>query len=403
MDSAGLRGRSDGAYDNANVAVAHMVDTATHSQQLKQAAGIKGGRPLQTPVYCYSLAWHTSESPTQAEQVTAARETLKRLGVDDRQSIIIGHDDTDHRHVHIMVNRVCPSTGRAAKMGNDRLILSDWAHEYREERGELHFCPNREENRKNRKDGFVKDQSMTRQEWVAWKKAQTGEIWKQHRADRDKASPTRKGQYDALWRQKEERFALRRDEIKQLYKPIWRDVFKRQKQALKDFDASLVGRIKFVLGYERGKMAGLLSALVGKKDLRAEFIRKQESDRKEIAAGQKARITDASKEVTKAWKYDRDELKDMHSRDDERAKQATQTRVDDLWKDKTPEQTQPEFREKSDRRRDDNKTRRQSLEAFYGDDKEGLEKARARKKARSERKTRERKRTRGRGGRTMER
>jgi hypothetical protein len=338
--------------ENPDIAIAHMVDTATHANQLKQASGIKGGRPLQTPVYCYSLAWHPSETPTKAEQLEAVQATLKRLGVADRQAVIIGHNDTDHTHVHVMVNRVCPKTGKASNMGNDRLILSDWALQYRKERGEEHFCPQREENHQRRKGEFVKDQSLTRQEWVAWKKSQTKDIWDFFRADRDEASAPRKGQLDALWRQKEERFALRRDEIKQLYKPIWRDAFQRQKKELRDFDAGMTRRISFALGQPKGKVWNLVNAVMGGGSLRRDFIETQDIERKGIANQQKGRIVDAGREVTKAWKYDRDQLKAMHKAEDDRRYQDTKAKADEVWQDKTLSISGQEFDDKADRRKD---------------------------------------------------
>ncbi|WP_299855399.1 relaxase/mobilization nuclease domain-containing protein [uncultured Roseobacter sp.] len=349
--------------NNADIAVAHMVDTATHATQLKQAAGITGGRPLQKPVYCYSLAWHTSETPTQAEQLDAAKETLKRLGLADHQAVIIGHNDTDHTHVHVMVNRVCPTTGKAATMSNDRLKLSDWAHEYREQRGELHFCPERDKNKKRRDGGeFVKDDSMTRQEWVTWKKAQTKELWDEYRNDKAAALPSRKAQYDALWQQKENRFALRRDEIKHLYKPIWRDVFKRQAKELADFDAGLTRRIGFALGQTaKSKVLGVVQAIIAKGDLRGDFLEQQAFERGEIAQGQKQRIADASREVTKAYKYDRNTLRDMHRQQDETAREATKTKVDEIWQEKRPlEKSGRDFDQTADRRKD--KDNRQEVE-----------------------------------------
>ena len=63
------------------------------------------------------------------------------------------------------------------------------------------------------------------------------------------------------------------------------------------------------------------------------------------------------------------------------------------------------FEQTADRRKPANKTRRNSLEAFFGDDTEGLEKAREQQAERKERnKERKRNRTRKRddGGRNMD-
>jgi len=359
--------------NNARIAVAHMIDTATHADELKREAGIPGRKRLEQPVYHYTLSWEVSETPSQAEQIEAARESLKALGIEDRQALIVAHSDTDNPHVHVVVNRVCPQTGRAANMGNDRLRLSNWAEDYRRARGQEHLCPNRAANNNRRKQGeYVKDtKSLTRQEWMAWKRAQTGQEWDQYRQDRDAAKNSRKPLYDALWRQREERFALRRDEIKQLYKPVWRDVFQRQRKELADFDAGVVTRIKFALSQDKGKALGVVKAIIDKGDLRRDFIQHQEAERAEIGQGQRQRIADASREVTKAWKYDRDQLKAMHKAEDHARLDATKARTDEIWKDRSPppsqdftEEAKPQTRDHEDarevrqRKRNRSRTRR---------------------------------------------
>ena len=61
--------------------------------------------------------------------VEAARESLKALGVEDRQALIVSHNDEPHPHVHVIVNRVSMEDGRAANMRGDHLRLSRWAEE----------------------------------------------------------------------------------------------------------------------------------------------------------------------------------------------------------------------------------------------------------------------------------
>ena len=374
-----------------------MIDTAQHADELKASAGISNkGRKATKPVYAYSLAWHPTEAPTMAEQVQAAKDTLKELGINDHQALIVTHNDTDHPHVHVIVNRVCPETGRMAVMGNDRLKLSQWAESYEKKNGHV-FCRERETNNAERSKKFVKDQSLTRQEWVAWKKGQAASVWTEYRQDRGVAREDRKGAYEALWRQKEERFAFRRDEIKQLYKPIWRDVFKRQKDELRTFDAGFFGRVKVALSRSPSVGGAIMAAIFSTSQTRNDIILDHEAERQSIARGQKGRIADASREVVKAWKYDRDQLKGLHKAQDKDRLDRARGDSDKVWKDRikpTPEQTaeikrttpqpeiQPTFEEKKDRRRSENKANRSTLDAFYGDDKAALKKARSQKTTR---------------------
>ncbi|TDL79752.1 hypothetical protein E2L05_20490 [Meridianimarinicoccus aquatilis] len=211
-----------------------------------------------------------------------------------------------------------------------------------------------------------------------------------------------------MWRQKEERFAFRRDEIKILYKPIWRDVFKQQKKALADFDMGLLPRIKFALSQRnKNALVGVMQALIDKADLRRDFIREQEAERKAIASRQKQTIRDAGREVTKAWKYDRDQLRKHHRQEDAAKHDTVKAQVDKLWQDRpaqTPAQAQDKgaeplraFDQTADRRRAENKAKRASLDNFQTDDAGEQDKTRARKERRIARKKRERSRPRGQG------
>ena len=392
---------------NANSAIAHMIDTATHADTLKREAGIStAGRKQERPVYHYTLAWHPSETLTMERQMDAARQSLKALGLDDRQALIVGHNDTKHPHVHVVVNLVSMENGTFPSLSKDYDKLSKWALNYERENGVV-FCKEREANQDRRQKGeYVKDQSMTRQEWEAWKKSQTKDIWDSFRADRAKANDRRKGQYDALWRQKESMLRQRKEEIKALYKPKWRDLFKKQRYELKNFDAGFFDRLGFAMTRGgRSKIVGFLQALTNDGDLRADFVREQEREKRSLGQEHKSRIADASRQVRRLWEMDRDALKDMHNETDQRAYEATKAKSAEVWQQPAPEQSKPDFEKSSDRRDKTKKTKRHSLKAFLGGDEQEIAKARQQVKKRRERerkRNRTRKRDRGDTGRTMD-
>lgn len=398
--------------DDPSRAVAQMIDTAAHADQLKAANGIKTGRKLEKPVYAYSLAWHPSEAPTQAEQLEAARESLQALGLTDRQALIVSHNDTDHPHVHVIVNRVCPETGKAASISNDRLKLSKWAQDYEKRRGKV-FCGAREANNANRLKGdWVKDASPSRQQWREWKKAQTKELWEQYRADKEQAGPIRKAQYEALWRQKEERVAARREEIKALYKPQWRELFRRQRDELRDYDRRLSIRLRHARRMDGNSIINMFRAVVNDRAQREAFIRQQEAERRDLGAKHKQTVRDAAREVTKAWKYDRDQLRQFHREQDSKALDKTRTRVDEVWKanpsEVTPAQQAGQTeREKAERAQGQDKTdsRTDKLSSFFAKGLGAETVKEAQEKAREEERTRrKRNRTRNRddGGRNRD-
>jgi hypothetical protein len=61
----------------------------------------------------YELAWPPGERPTRQQWTDSALHTLKALGFEGHQFMIVAHDDKKHFHVHIMLNKVHLETLRA--------------------------------------------------------------------------------------------------------------------------------------------------------------------------------------------------------------------------------------------------------------------------------------------------
>ena len=149
------------AAEDPRQAARVMAATASRSEDLKQLAGVKaGGRALEKPVCHYSLSWAADEKPSQQEMGRAVTESLEKMGLADRQAVMIAHRDTAQPHVHVVVNRVSVEDGRAAKLGNSYLKLSRWAEGYEREQGRIR-CPQRVENNAGRGRGeWVRCASM---------------------------------------------------------------------------------------------------------------------------------------------------------------------------------------------------------------------------------------------------
>lgn len=139
-------------FDEPGPAIAEMIRTAYAQTELKRANDISvAGRRCTEPVKTLSLSWHPDEKPTHDHMIEAADKYLKHMGWQEHQALIIGHDDTAHPHVHIVVNRVHPETGRVM---DDRLEYKrsqTWALEYEKEMGRI-WCENRVENAKPREE-----------------------------------------------------------------------------------------------------------------------------------------------------------------------------------------------------------------------------------------------------------
>lgn len=108
--------------DDPATAAKLMDATAQLSPRTKQAA------------YHVIIAWHPKERPTPEEQQDIASMALLLAGLDNHQALIVGHGDTEHDHLHMLVNRIHPDTGRAWKTTHDyrrfHRIMQDIAEVY---------------------------------------------------------------------------------------------------------------------------------------------------------------------------------------------------------------------------------------------------------------------------------
>ncbi|MCB1822455.1 MAG: relaxase/mobilization nuclease domain-containing protein, partial [Candidatus Competibacteraceae bacterium] len=62
------------------------------------------------PISHYVLSWRAGEQPTPAQVEEAVQLFLDELGLATHQAFYGLHGDTDHRHLHLMINRVHPAT-----------------------------------------------------------------------------------------------------------------------------------------------------------------------------------------------------------------------------------------------------------------------------------------------------
>ncbi len=67
----------------------------------------------EKPVYHVSLSFDKEDAPSRAQMEAMCNTVLRDLGLEDHQAFLVAHSDTAHLHVHMMVNRVHPETGRA--------------------------------------------------------------------------------------------------------------------------------------------------------------------------------------------------------------------------------------------------------------------------------------------------
>ena len=143
------------ATTNPHAAWRVMAATAMDQDRLKAQAGVKyTGRKSVDSVLHMTISWHPNESAEidREEMVRAAREAIAAIGAEDRQAMLVSHNDEPQKHVHILINRVSPADGRMLPSSKERLKLSKWAQRYEQQRGEI-LCEQRVLNNRARDRG----------------------------------------------------------------------------------------------------------------------------------------------------------------------------------------------------------------------------------------------------------
>ena len=224
----------------------------------ERASRIMTATAEASPVCHYSLNWAKDEKPDRQEMRRAAAESLKALGMERRQALIVSHRD-GQPHVHVIANRVDPESGKAAGLSRSKLKLSKWAEGYEREQGKIR-CPARERNNRRREAG----------ERVVDGRGHSGGRWR-----RERMSPQRE-QREAIpasrdgWGGPErERVAWQRAEER----AHWEQLQRRRGRALGELEkreqAGVVGALRAspaaagTVGERLPRGAGALQAMAG--------------------------------------------------------------------------------------------------------------------------------------------
>lgn len=275
------------ATDDPHIAWRIMAATAMDRARLKAKAGVKNtGRKSDESVLHLTLSWHPDEKAglSRDEMVRAGLGALRALGAEDRQTLIVCHNDEPQPHLHLLINRVSAEDGRMLSSSKEKLALSRWAEAYEKERGQV-LCEERVLNNAARKRGeYVRGEADTPRhlhelEAKHASKPGIGEVKKQQRTSdgslarerRQRAERRRKAWAEIAKRQKETLAEVRRryrreteqarQTLRAEYKPQWSALLRTQHEQVQAFEAN---EEKFL-----GRMSNTLSAIDFRSIMRA--------------------------------------------------------------------------------------------------------------------------------------
>lgn len=255
-----------------------MAATAMSADQLKEAAGIKKGKPAKNTAYHLALSFNPDDDPSEDIQRAAVTGALQALGLQDYQALAISHTDTDHLHVHVMVNLINPENGlsaaskqpdgRAAPLSYAQKKLSAWAQAFEREHG-LKVTEGRLENANKRAQGekvnaqrdprnvYERKKSETqdrRRDFVKRQfedkardlTAEGRDMHERHSAEWTALKSSYGIEKGALWSAQQGAFKQMLADYKEANKPRWRDLFARHRSEMRTFEMgerSAIGRI----------------------------------------------------------------------------------------------------------------------------------------------------------------
>lgn len=254
-------------------ALIEMWRTADDQALLKAQAGVRApGRRCEEPVKTMSLAWHKDDAPSPEHMMATADAFLRHMGWTEHQAVLIGHSDTEHRHVHIILNRVHPEHGRTLNDFRDQVRAQQWAHAYEKEHGKI-WCENREPNAEMRREraedhGKVRAGEMTPEQRAAAevarktpanqhlphnvvlmarpqeKQFKSEEQLREERdkLDRDLLKADQRAEREAWFKNGAKLFKATRhavyDEVRAEFRPQWRTLYKDHAAARKEAEAA---------------------------------------------------------------------------------------------------------------------------------------------------------------------
>lgn len=323
--------------DDPEIAVSVMRATANDQDRLKAEAGIKNtGRKSDKCVYAYSLAWHPDEKDglTRAEMERAANESLRAIGADHLQSVVVCHTDEPQPHVHVIVNRVSPEDGRMHVYSNDRLKLSQWAEAYERERGKI-WCEERvQNNAKRQKNGdYIRSNSPTPRAMAddfegARAASNDNDAAKLRDAEKSRAAELSAfgkklhSRHRNEWKQLSERYQERKKligekyrgkdnafkqaeaKVKEQFRPAWRELYRLQHAERKGFEkreARIMGKLENAIAAvkhaqaigrddSKGFLATAFNYMISRKAREAALEKLHSVQRRELSSAQKAEI-----------------------------------------------------------------------------------------------------------------
>ena len=286
------------AHDDAHEAFAEMLVTARDQDHLKLESGVRlSGRSCEEPVMTISLAWHPSEKPDKEQMEGAADSYLRHMGWDEHQAVYVAHNDTAHPHLHIILNRIHPETGKVLDDAFSKNRSQEWARDYEREHGRI-WCEERIGKDYGRADGkepsglphdYAIDAREAQRPYLEREEAaqtqdeiERAQLARHHQDEREAFFETRHQQFREA---RQDAYREVRDEYKERWVEHFRAADRQRQDARTDADALARRALDCARGAD---FAGAWEALADRAALKDDTEQQIAEERRELRAEQRA-------------------------------------------------------------------------------------------------------------------
>lgn len=362
--------------DDLTAAAREMGRTARDAELIKtlsgnaSTAGRKGGGKSVAHLI---LSWSDQDEITDERQREAVDSLIKTMGFEGLQAAIIQHRDTDNAHVHVVLNRVDPNTGRTNTDTSDAKKLQKWAAQWERDHPDETGCKARSENIRQRSEGErVEQPKDARQPWQeAQRKEETRdpveekrtaehtaarepqdvaaemerlekqdwrELYGKQKTDAQAQFMRQRQEQDAVWKAQRAEVArekaaiekeanARREAERAQMKPAWASVFRKQRAEERAFaDMGAFSRAAYYMrnlsNLSPDHRGGVLSAFFNDRQtmdaLKADMLKRHGEEKRAVADVQSQKGKTAAQMV---WARHRPHLDELHQRHDQKIEQ----------------------------------------------------------------------------------
>ena len=128
-----ISGTSESVLRGKAILSGNLLSLETAAEEMRDVA-YENPRVSQ-PLMHFQLCWKPGETPSESQWLSSAERSIEALGFSQHQYIIVPHEDKEHFHVHVMLNRVHPESVKAHNPRLSLLTLHKIARELEHEFG----------------------------------------------------------------------------------------------------------------------------------------------------------------------------------------------------------------------------------------------------------------------------